>query len=316
MSLLSLHPIELQLVAQFLPVREILSMARLCRFTLDALDSPFAFRCDPLKFATKDFVPGALSPDLRLLRHVEVSLVWSCPDPYGSCWPSDVTDLLAIATKSTGVVALDATQWRAVPADLSERLLFSPCMRELRELRLCPGLVLSPAGMAAVGTLPHLRILHVSISSSDSLGALSLVHLPRLSDLVSQTMGAWGGADQSSIPDSELAAALGSLEQIQAATLEKPPGVNDILDHLHDAPALARVHLLIACDALVDNHSCPAPSVVRALLVAVPALIVSMTIQTTHWPGQDRQRASEWQSRYDDQRAEFGQRLQIELTDN
>ena len=370
MSLYSLHPIELQLIAQFLPVREILSFARRCRFTLAALDSPFAFQCDPLKFETKNSLPGAFSPDRRLMRHVQVSLVWSCPSSPArsfSCLPSDVDDLLALALPAAGVVSLDVSDWLIVSSAVSERVLSSPCMRHLRELRGSDGWLLSPAALGTAAALSGLQRLQLSDVRWDSLGALErfpclaeldltcfpeqtvsqipclppLISLRSLrldyplfngrswlpfwsavSGVVSVSIGNWDygpnqPAAESAIPNEDFVAAFRSLKRMRSFMLVNMSGVNRVFSHLSHAPALTHVHLLIYCEncgPLDQANCCPSPAAVRSLLVAVPALTISMTIETSDNRLSDRQRAEEWQSVYDDERAEFGQRLQIEAT--
>lgn len=154
MSLSTLPAVLAQLLMHSLQAKEILALARCCKWTLECSDSAFAWRhCPPLSGP----VNPALLPASRLLRWIPLLLSW----PFcGSASPAQFAELLAVSTR----LCVGGLQiWNTLTASehrAAETLLCRPSISQ--SLRcLCVDL-LTPALVPLIARLPRLTSLQVT----------------------------------------------------------------------------------------------------------------------------------------------------------
>jgi len=187
-----LADVELQLVMHGLAAREILKLARCSRCLLHAADAPFAWQhtrlCVDAKLESNIAIlrriigwfrhPSTASGESpQLVRHTKVTLRWRGDDGYLAvlATASRVPALALYELDASNCGLFDPSHWTLV--------LGSPCMQQLRVLRMDSGThygATHSVAMKAVVQLPHLHTLHMrppyyACSYASNLGLLSQV---------------------------------------------------------------------------------------------------------------------------------------------
>ena len=159
MTLLSFLPdIAVQLVAHFLPLPQILQLARCCKRLQSSLDSPFTFKhCPPLFLVySSDRLCNFSGP----LRHARMAVYWLLHSSAIEASPHDVQGLL---DSNACIHSLDASYCQHVPVPLLISLLSGSRIKtSLRELILQRGHMPSSTNVDLIRTvcaMPHLQSL-------------------------------------------------------------------------------------------------------------------------------------------------------------
>lgn len=156
-SLHSLPNAVVHTIMHSLQAKEIISLARCSRWTLECADSAFAWRdCSALLLHWS--VPVAVPPPSRLFRRIPLSLTTTC----FAVSDAEMPRVLLCLQSCPRIVQLGWTQW-SLTVENGLQLLTHPALQSVRNLGLSMGC--REEWLPAIAALPCLSTLDLTFSN-------------------------------------------------------------------------------------------------------------------------------------------------------